>query len=549
MAFPAVVGRNVYDGLADTSHAINIGSPADGTLVVIIARVTTTTTISWPAGWTLLVDNDQTDGSNDATCIAYRLCDGTEGATVTVTTAITGKVSAVAYEITGAANPATQPPEVSTVATGTSATPDPSSLSPTGGAKDYLWLWLGAWEGEQTSPPTGNPTNYTNPTGGGQSTAGTVVNNCRVAVAERNLNAASEDPPSWTIDAADDWSAWTMAVHPAPSGTNFDETGRLVTITSTVSQTDNLSFGEAVTVTVASTLAATDRADYVQALATTVTATITVTDSHDASEAVSVAVVATVTATDSIRNVEAATVTVASTITATDALSFGEAAAVAIASTVTASDFLFLTEALTVTITSTVTGTDVLTGAQNYDETGRLVTVAATVTGTDQAASTDALTVTVTSTVFATDLLTATDDAAFTIVSTITGSDILSGAPINYNETGRLVSIVSTVTATDQVDVDENVTVTVASTVTATDLLGFSEAATVTIVSTVTGDDLATLTDNVGFTIVATITVTDRITGPTFWQTDPTGYTVNPAAYTKNPAAYVPVGPSDSPPW
>lgn len=291
--------------------------------------------------------------------------------------------------------------------------------------------------------------------------------------------------------ADDDVAMVAVALQEVAGAVNYDETGRLVTVTSTITVTDSLTYSEL-----------------------------------------------------------ALLVSVTATVASTDALSFGEAAAVSIVSTVTATDQVAGTEAVTVTVISTVTGTDIFTGGpQNYDETGRLVSVTATVTGIDQVDWTDALTVTAAGTVTASDILTATDDVAFTIVSTVTGSDILSGAPINYNETGRLVSIVSTVTATDQVDVDENVTVTVVSTVTGSDLLGFSEPVTVSIVSTVTGDDLATLTDNVGFTIVCTVTVTDRLTGPTFWETDPAGYTANPAGYTANPAAYVPVGPSDSPPW
>ena len=97
------------------------------------------------------------------------------------------------------------PPQAAAVeTTGTSTTPDPPNLTPTGGAKDYLWIWAGGWEGEQTSPPAGSPTggNYANNIIGANSdTAGAVTTNCRVALATRNLNAASENPPAWTISA------------------------------------------------------------------------------------------------------------------------------------------------------------------------------------------------------------------------------------------------------------------------------------------------------------------------------------------------------------
>jgi len=106
------------------------------------------------------------------------------------------------------------PPQLSTVATGSSTTPDPTTCTPTGGAKEYLWLWVGGWEGEQTSPPASNPTNYSSPIGANSSTVGVVTTNVRVAAAQRNLIAASEDPGSWTISVTDDWTAYTVAIHP-----------------------------------------------------------------------------------------------------------------------------------------------------------------------------------------------------------------------------------------------------------------------------------------------------------------------------------------------
>jgi len=216
MAFPAVessatTGRTANETTSPVSYPATV-SP--GALLVAIARVAVAGAIGWPAGWNELVE-DTSDASDDVTAIAWKAADGTEDGTTFDVTHGSGKSAYIVYSITGAEDPATQPPQLSAVATGASATPDPASLSPTGGAKDYLWLWLGGWEGEQTSPPAGNPTNYSNPLGASTGTAGAIATNCRVASAQRNLNAATEDPPSWTISVSDDWSAWTMAVHPA----------------------------------------------------------------------------------------------------------------------------------------------------------------------------------------------------------------------------------------------------------------------------------------------------------------------------------------------
>jgi len=216
VAFPVVestatTGRTAAETTSPVSYPATV-SP--GALLVATARVAVAGAIGWPAGWNELAQ-DSSDGADDVTAIAWKTADGTEDGLTFDVTHGNGKSAYIVYSITGAEDPVVQPPQLSSAATGASATPDPASLSPAGGAKDYLWLWLGGWEGEQTSPPTGNPTNYSSPLGASSGTAAAITTNCRVASAQRNLNAASEDPPSWTISVSDDWSAWTMAVHPA----------------------------------------------------------------------------------------------------------------------------------------------------------------------------------------------------------------------------------------------------------------------------------------------------------------------------------------------
>ena len=215
MAFPVVesTATTPRTGAETTSPVTYPATVSPNALIVCIARVAVAGAIGWPGGWTELVE-DSSDASDDVTAIAYKTAVGDEDGTTFNVTHGDGKSAYIVYSITGAADPASQAPQLSAVAVGTSTAPDPAALTPTGGAKDYLWLWLGGWEGEQTSPPANNPTNYTNPLGASTAAAGAATGNCRVASARRDLNAASEDPPSWTISASDDWSAWTMAVHP-----------------------------------------------------------------------------------------------------------------------------------------------------------------------------------------------------------------------------------------------------------------------------------------------------------------------------------------------
>lgn len=218
MAFPTVAGTiaTTNIGTAATSHTVNMpsGIQAGETIILLWRTSTASGNTSLPAGdWTTIVDAALTDRVG----IAWREADGTEGSTITVGTVGSTKFAALCFRVSGAADPSTSPPQISTVATGSSTTPDPTTCTPTGGAKDYLWIWFGSWEGEQTSPPAGNPTNYgSNIAGADTGTAGAVTANSRVAMATRELNAASEDPGSWTISASDDWAAYTIAVHPNP---------------------------------------------------------------------------------------------------------------------------------------------------------------------------------------------------------------------------------------------------------------------------------------------------------------------------------------------
>lgn len=215
MAFPVVDGTATTNGTTATATPV-VNLPAGigvGNTVIVLVRVAVAGVIGWPAGWTELFDASS-DAADDQMAAAWRKADGTEGATITLSSG-NGKFAAIAYDISTAEDPTVQAPQLSTVATGTGTTPDPTTCTPTGGAKDYLWLWIGGWENEQTSPPTGTPTNFTDSLGADSGIAGAVTTNCRVASARRSLNAASLDAGSWTISVSDDWTAYLLAVHPS----------------------------------------------------------------------------------------------------------------------------------------------------------------------------------------------------------------------------------------------------------------------------------------------------------------------------------------------
>jgi hypothetical protein len=174
----------------------------------------TTATFDALAGWTELLDENVASGL----AMWYRVSDGAEGATVTFTSSAAIRDACTSYQISGAEDPATQAPELSTLATGTSANPNATTCTPTGGAKDYLWITMFGQAGEQLdddSLTTVTPTGFSNPLEKTCGTAGTNLGGM-IASAEQQLNAASLDASAWTSSDSTAWRAFTIAVHPAP---------------------------------------------------------------------------------------------------------------------------------------------------------------------------------------------------------------------------------------------------------------------------------------------------------------------------------------------
>ena len=179
-------------------------------------------TITWPGGWTEFASQLSHSGSPSSGLAlyfraAYRQADGTEGASITVTTSSNASSGHNTYRITGAEDPATQAPEAATVqSTAAETTIDPPLLTPTGGAKDYLWLAVAASRGGGTLSAT--PTNYTNllQDSGADATLGS---------SRRELNAASEDPGAFTVTPDSNRTigatiAITLGLSAAITGTN-----------------------------------------------------------------------------------------------------------------------------------------------------------------------------------------------------------------------------------------------------------------------------------------------------------------------------------------
>jgi hypothetical protein len=106
--FPSFVTTSTDGSTTTTSRTINIGSPADRDLSLIVHRCAASSTITSPTGWTDL-DNRITVNGTDGLATFYKICDGTEGATATVTHGTSVRSITQAFVIKGGGTPAYGP--------------------------------------------------------------------------------------------------------------------------------------------------------------------------------------------------------------------------------------------------------------------------------------------------------------------------------------------------------------------------------------------------------------------------------------------------------
>ena len=232
MAFPTIpttgagtlLAANQLDTTATRTFPAFSGlthNSGDLLIAIILAYQSSTVPAfsSWSNGFTEFTD--QGSATTLSIGAAYKFTAGGETGSLTVTQAatITGDASMILMAIPGAH--ASTPPEAGTIAADTAAAADPASFNPAGwDAEDTLWIsvvgsGMTSGTGSWTATGTTGPTNYTDRVDTNASDTST-AGDCELAVAFRQLNAASEDVGTAGVDTTNARnSALVIAVRPA----------------------------------------------------------------------------------------------------------------------------------------------------------------------------------------------------------------------------------------------------------------------------------------------------------------------------------------------
>ena len=201
MGYPTV--RNITSGTTGnaTSFSVPLPTSSSGDLLLMILSIDGGNTFSAVSGWTQLAQSN----AGGANCLGvwYKTATGSDTSpTVSWSAKEQGTYAVIAYT-TGTY---TGTPEVSTVASGTSANPTSASITPSWGTT-YDTRFISLIGTDATTVVTVNPTNYTvqiDVEGSGQAAS--------ISSSSRNLNASSEYPGAYTMNISEQWIAYTIAL-------------------------------------------------------------------------------------------------------------------------------------------------------------------------------------------------------------------------------------------------------------------------------------------------------------------------------------------------
>ena len=218
MAFPSA-GAPVQTQFASsvTSMAVNMPATVNaGDLLIALVEVRNAGTWTKPSGWEDIATLSQTGGGGGVGKLNgfYKIALGTEAGTTPTFTASVG-TTGIWQVIRVTSWHGTTPPEATTIS-GDSSAADPPNLAPSFASEDILWIVVAGHAAISAAAFTAAPTNYTGFQNNGASSGGAAVS---IATATRQLNAASENPGTFTAGGSNRfWASATIAIRPSAGG-------------------------------------------------------------------------------------------------------------------------------------------------------------------------------------------------------------------------------------------------------------------------------------------------------------------------------------------
>ncbi len=210
-SFPAYLSAT-GTGFNTAATAHQVAMPATvsaGDLLIVQFASSAAATVTVPSGWTSIANVN--NASIVISRVVYKIAAGTEGGTtVNFVTSFNNKATAIVHRIQAGTFDAATAPAIANM-NGTSATPNPPSLSPSWGSADTLWL--AAFNARDNFPISaypyadGNTSQRSDPSNTGTS-------NAQSASCWTQENASSLDPGTFTRSQSDSWIAHIIAIKP-----------------------------------------------------------------------------------------------------------------------------------------------------------------------------------------------------------------------------------------------------------------------------------------------------------------------------------------------
>jgi hypothetical protein len=186
----------------ESTHVVSLPSGIQpGDLLIVVFGYANDDDITFPVGWTAPTNTLYSSDGQTAARVAYRVADGTESDTISVTTGAIHRSAHQTFRVTNAGGGVSVDMTV-----GDSSQADPPNESPAWGAANTLWIAWAVTKGAATAYPA----NYS---AGAEVGYGTDTDYVHTMTARREWNAASEDPGTFT-SIADAWISGTIAVQP-----------------------------------------------------------------------------------------------------------------------------------------------------------------------------------------------------------------------------------------------------------------------------------------------------------------------------------------------